>query len=203
MKVVLKVDKVTVERGEECGGDLTFPFQQEKLLLVLKHQVCSLVEGEVQGWSGYPGIERRGGWGEGLVEINIFFRHVCLCVVYSALDCLLAYEQCTEVSSRARLVRDTGNASPSSLFHPCQGPRELFWILQPPTGVQQCSSQARDAVFLERPLCGYEHMQGGSGLIICRRGWNEQVAMEHHGNARTLGQHLQRQICSLIDKFLT
>lgn len=39
MKVVLKVEQVTVGRAKECGGDLTFPLQQEKLVRVLKHQV--------------------------------------------------------------------------------------------------------------------------------------------------------------------
>ena len=40
MKVVLKVDCVTVSRVEECGGDLSFPLHRDKLMAVLKHQVC-------------------------------------------------------------------------------------------------------------------------------------------------------------------
>ena len=39
VRVVLAVEEVTVERSEECGGDLTFPLQRDKLLSVLKHQV--------------------------------------------------------------------------------------------------------------------------------------------------------------------
>ena len=43
MKVVLKVDKVMVERSEDCGGNITFPLHKDKLLSVLKHYVCMYV----------------------------------------------------------------------------------------------------------------------------------------------------------------
>ena len=39
VKVLLKVDQVTVTRTKECGGDLSFPFQRERLIQTLKHQV--------------------------------------------------------------------------------------------------------------------------------------------------------------------
>jgi len=39
VKVVLKVDQVTVEREEQCGGHITFILQRDKLLAVLKHYV--------------------------------------------------------------------------------------------------------------------------------------------------------------------
>ncbi len=39
MKLVLKVDSVTVGRAEECGGDLSFPLQRDKFFGILKHQV--------------------------------------------------------------------------------------------------------------------------------------------------------------------
>ena len=39
VRVVLKVDKVTMKREEVCGGDLTFPIQRDKLFTVLKQQV--------------------------------------------------------------------------------------------------------------------------------------------------------------------
>ena len=39
VKLVLRVERVTVERAKECGGDIEFPLQREKLMGILKHQV--------------------------------------------------------------------------------------------------------------------------------------------------------------------
>jgi hypothetical protein len=39
--MVLKVGQVTVTRAKECGGEITFQLEQDKLLRVLKHEVRS------------------------------------------------------------------------------------------------------------------------------------------------------------------
>ena len=72
VKLMLEIDVVTVCRVEECGGNLAFPLQREKLIDILKHEVRNSLEGREQAlgegreyWRGEGILERGGSTGRG------------------------------------------------------------------------------------------------------------------------------------------